>query len=1014
MNTSAGSIRQLKVRGYRVEPGEVEWILSSHESVADAVVSAIDDGPAGKRLVAYIAFKNDDAATNELRDYLRARLPEYMVPSLFIPVESLPLTPNGKVDFAALPAAAPASHPDQNYAAPGTPVEEMLAGIWADILRVERIGIHDNFFELGGHSLLAAQVLARLREVFNIDFPLIGLFEAPTIAELSERIEKASRTIEGLTLASIQPAPRDEKLPLSFVQQRLWFLDQLSPGSAVYNIPFPFRMSGVLNVYALERSIEAVIDRHEILRTVFPAVDGQPVQQLSPSPMFSLPVVDLSQLPDADRESSARRLVNEEIRRSFDVCRGPLLRAMLLRLGETEHVIVVTLHHIIFDGWSMGLLLHEVTAHYEALCAGDSPVLPELPIQYADFAYWQRQRLQGRVMENQLAYWTRQLGGEIPALNLPADRPRPQVQSYRGAHLRRQLPAGLSEELKAMSRKQGVTLFMTLLTALQLLLQRYSGQDDIIVGSPIASRPRVETENLIGCFLNTLMLRTDLSGDPTVAELLGRVRETTLGAYAHQELPFEQIVDALRAGRASSQSSLFRVWFTYQNTPRSQGQRLTNLMLSAYDPDPEVSQFDLVLMIANADDGLAATLSYSVDLFESETVERMWQHFQTLLAGIVARPEARLSELDMMTELERERQRVGHDDRERAKRARFKLAKPKAISLSPASLVKIENIYPGESLPLVIKPDAPDIDLTGWLENNREYIETELTRAGGILFRDFQMTSAGDFERFVNTSFSKLLEYKERSTPRTAIGKYVYTSTEYPAEQSIALHNEFSYAMSWPMRICFFCLEPSLTGGETPIADCRKVYQFLDPRIRDRFIEKQVMYARNYGLAIDLSWQTAFQTSDREEVERYCRNAPIDFEWLDGDRLRTRQVRRSVATHPKTGEPLWFNQAHLFHLSNLEQDVRESLLATFAPEDLPRNAYYGDGSAIGDAELDQVREAFRKATVLFPWQQGDVLLLDNMLVAHGRTTYTGNRQILVAMADPSEPDYETNNSAGVC
>jgi alpha-ketoglutarate-dependent taurine dioxygenase len=407
-----------------------------------------------------------------------------------------------------------------------------------------------------------------------------------------------------------------------------------------------------------------------------------------------------------------------------------------------------------------------------------------------------------------------------------------------------------------------------------------------------------------------------------------------------------------------------------------------------------------VLQIANADDGLSAILTYATDLFNRETVGRMWRHFQTLLEGIVARPDARLSEFEMKSAAEKEQQRSAQNQRERLQRAKFKLAKPKAINLAESKLVRTESIYSGESLPLVIKPEVPDVDLTNWVAGNREYVEAELTRVGGILFRGFQISSADDFERFVNTSFAHLLEYKERSTPRTAIGKYVYTSTEYPAEQSIALHNEFSYAMSWPMRICFFCSEAPLTGGETPIADCRKVYQYLDPQIRDRFIEKKVMYARNYGSKIDLSWQTAFQTTDRAEVEEYCRNAPIDFEWLDGDRLRTRQVRESVAAHPKTGEVVWFNQAHLFHMSNLEEDVRESLQATFEADELPRNAYYGDGSVISDDELDQVREAFRKATVRFPWQHGDVLLLDNMLVAHGRTPYTGDRKILVAMADP--------------
>jgi len=994
--------RQLKIRGYRVEPGEVESVLSSHGSVSDAVVIAIDDGQAGKRLVAYVVFKDEAApATDLLREYLRTKLPDYMVPSLFVTVASIPLTQNGKIDLAALPPVMSGTQTSgREYVAPRTPVEEMLAGIWSEVLGAPRVGINDNFFELGGHSLLAAQVLTRLREVFKIDFPLIGLFEAPTVADLGARIEKASSSVEGLMLSAIQPASRDGDLPLSFVQQRLWLLDQLSPGSAAYNIPFPFRISGPLNSRALERSIEDVIARHEILRTIFPNVDGQPVQKICPPFTFSIPIVDLSQLPAEEREDRARRLADEEIRRPFDVRRGPLLRAVLLRFSEAEHVIAVAFHHVVFDGWSMGLFLHEVSSLYEARSTGQTPKLPELPIQYADFASWQRQRLLGSVMENQLNYWMQNLAGELPVLELPTDRPRPRVQTFRGATLRRQLSSELSEALKTLSRKQGVTLFMTLLSALQFLLQRYSGQDDILIGSPIASRPRIETENLIGCFLNTLVLRTDLSGDPTFDELLGRVREVTLGAYAHQELPFEEVVDAVRPGLPAGQTSLFRVWFTYQNTPRSQGQRITDLALSTYDTDPGVAQFDLVLQIANADEGLSAILTYARDLFDPATVERLWHHFQTLLEGIVARPNARLSEFEMISEAEREQHRRAQGDRERQKRAKFKQAKPKAINLSQSGLVKTESIYPGGSLPLVIRPQVPDLDLTNWVAGNREYVEAELTRVGGILFRGFQVSSATDFERFVNTSFSHLLEYRERSTPRTAIGKYVYTSTEYPAEQSIALHNEFSYGMSWPMRICFFCQEAPLTGGETPIADCRNVYQLLDPHIRDRFIEKKVMYARNYGSKIDLSWQTAFQTTDRAEVERYCRNAPIDFEWLDGDRLRTHQVRESVATHPKTGEVVWFNQAHLFHMSNLEDDVRESLQATFEAQELPRNAYYGDGSAIDDSELDKVREAIRKATVLFRWQYGDVLLLDNMLVAHGRTPYTGNRKILVAMADP--------------
>ncbi|HET9712382.1 MAG TPA: amino acid adenylation domain-containing protein, partial [Pyrinomonadaceae bacterium] len=451
--------RQLKIRGYRVEPGEVESILLTHESVSDAVVIPIDDAPAVKRLVAYVVFNTDAPDTMEqLRDYLRTKLPDYMVPSLFIPVLSIPLTTNGKVDLAALPPATQGMQiSGRDYVAPRTPVEEMLAGIWSEILKVERIGINDNFFDLGGHSLLAAQVLSRLREVFKIDFPLIGLFEAPTVGELAGRIEKASATVEPLMLSPIEPAPRDGDLPLSFVQQRLWFLDQLSSRKAAYNIPFPFRISGLLDLAALEHSIEDVIGRHEILRTVFPNIDGQPVQEVRPPSAFSIPIVDLSELPEEERERLARHLANEEIDRSFDVRGGPLMRAVLLRFGDTEHVIVVTFHHIVFDGWSMGLFLHEVSAHYEAHTTGRTALLPELPIQYADFAHWQRERLSGSAMENQLKYWTQKLSGDLPVLELPTDRPRPQKQSFRGAHLRLALPPGLSESVKALSRKQGVT-----------------------------------------------------------------------------------------------------------------------------------------------------------------------------------------------------------------------------------------------------------------------------------------------------------------------------------------------------------------------------------------------------------------------------------------------------------------------------------------------------------------------------------------------------------------------------
>ncbi|HZG41380.1 MAG TPA: condensation domain-containing protein, partial [Longimicrobium sp.] len=552
---------QVKIRGFRVEPGEVEAVLRAWPGVREAAVVVREDVPGDRRLVAYIV---GDADTEALRAYVRQSLPEHMLPAAFVLLDALPLTPNGKLDRKALPAPDLASA-EETYVAPRTPVEEVLAGLWAEVLRLERVGVEESFFDLGGHSLLATRVVSRIRAVFSVELPLRALFEGPTVGEMAVRVEELRRA-ELPVLPPVVPAERTGALPLSFAQERLWFIDRMEPGSAVYNVPVALRLGGALDEAALERSLGEVVRRHEALRTVFAEVDGSPVQVIAPFGGFTLSVDDLSALGEADREAAVRRRAGEEALRAFDLSAGPLFRASLLRLGGEEHVLLLGMHHIVSDGWSMGVLQRELSALYEAYREGRESPLRELPVQYADYAVWQREQLEGEALDRQLAYWRERLAGAPELLELPTDHPRQSVQAYRGASVPVELSPKLLERLQALGRSEGATLYMTLLSAFQVLLGKHSGSEDIVVGSPIAGRTRKEVEELIGFFVNTLVLRTDLSGDPSFREVLRRVREATLGAYEHQEVPFERLVAELQPERSMSHAPLVQVLFSLQNT----------------------------------------------------------------------------------------------------------------------------------------------------------------------------------------------------------------------------------------------------------------------------------------------------------------------------------------------------------------------------------------------------------------------------------------------------------------
>nr|WP_231936465.1 non-ribosomal peptide synthetase [Fischerella sp. NIES-3754] len=646
---------QVKLRGFRIELGEIEAVISQHPAISASVVIVREDDTANKTLVAYITLHPDQTLTiPELRRFLEAKLPNYTLPTAFVILEALPLTPNGKIDRRALSAPDPTQLiSESNLVAPSTPVEEMLAGIWAEVLGIQKVGIHDNFFELGGHSLLATRVISQLRQVFKVELPLRCLFNQPTVAGLAKEIEKATKADLGLEIPPIQRISRTADLPLSFAQQRLWFLAQLEPDSPFYNIIDAVHLQGQLNLAALEQSFNEILRRHEALRTNFKTVEGQPVAFISSVTSQLLTVIDLAELPAAQRETKVEELALAEAQQPFNLETDTLLRVKLLSLSEQEYVILLTMHHIVSDGWSTSVLVHELATLYQAFCHGHPSPLPELPIQYIDFAAWQKQWLTGEVLESQLAYWRQQLHGAPAVLELPTDHPRPAVQSFRGATHSFRLSPEQTLALKTLSQQEGSTLFMTLLAAFKTLLYRYTGNNDIVIGSPIANRNHREIEGLIGFFVNTLVLRTDLSGNPSFRELLRRVREVALGAYAHQDVPFEKLVEKLQPQRNLSHTPLFQVMFVLQNA-HSLEIELPSLTLSTLESDSGTAKFDLTLYMAETASGMIGSVEYNTDLFEAQTIQRLAEHFQRLLSGIVANPEQRLEELPLLSEAEKQ------------------------------------------------------------------------------------------------------------------------------------------------------------------------------------------------------------------------------------------------------------------------------------------------------------------------------------------------------------------------
>jgi amino acid adenylation domain-containing protein len=637
---------QVKLRGFRVELGEIEARLGACEGVREAVVLAREDVPGDKRLVAYLTA-DAELPVAELRARLSAQLPDYMVPSAFVVLDAFPLTPNGKLDRKALPAPDGASLARHEYEAPQGEIERVLAEIWQQLLGIERAGRNDHFFELGGHSLLAVQMVSHVRDRLGVEVSLRELFARPVLQAFAQTVRDAGSS----TLGRIVKVGRERPLPLSLAQQRLWFIDQLdAAASRAYHMPAALRLSGRLHHDALKRALDTLVARQEGLRARLVAVEGVPHQVFAPEDAgFALQTLDLTSLAHDAREQAIVEQAAEEAGAPFDLSQGPLIRGRLLRTADEEHVLLITQHHIVSDGWSIGVIIREFAQLYAAYCEGRANPLPALEIQYADYAVWQRGWLQGDELEQQTAFWREHLSGAPALLELPTDRPRPPVQRYAGAVVPVALSAELAGQLRALAQAHGTTLFAVLLAGWSLLLSRLSGQDDVVVGAPVANRQRREVEALVGFFVNTLALRTRFAEPLTVSGLLAQVRETTLAAFAHQELPFEQVVEAVQPARSLSHSPLFQVMLSLNNTPGGDALALPGLTLSQVRSEHTIAQFDLSLSLNDGGAGLHGGIDYAVDLFDRSTVERFAGHFVTLLEAMVASDAQAVATLPIMT-----------------------------------------------------------------------------------------------------------------------------------------------------------------------------------------------------------------------------------------------------------------------------------------------------------------------------------------------------------------------------
>lgn len=983
--------RQVKLRGYRMEMGEIEQVLMNCPGVKMATVIVKKVNGEEQLLAYYTAYNNVEAEA--VRRNAARFLPDYMMPAYLVLLDHFPLTPNHKIDADALPLPALRETTDTAAEVRLRSTEKALMKMWEEVL-VTKPGLHDNFFELGGHSLKITRLLTLIREELGVQLELITVFLHPTIHRLAAVIDAAAT------------APADE-IPLieeqdhygmSFGQQRFFLSWELEKTSAANNLPLAFVLDGKLNIAALETAFNILIERHEVLRTLFFSATGSLRQKIQHPGIIPFRIIYTDLRTHATREITAREMAVAEADMPFDLERGPLMRVQVISMENDKYLLLLTMHHVISDEWSLEVLFKEIILLYNAGLSGSSEdVLPPLRLQHKDYSAWQQGQLSGGSLTAAAQYFKHSFSSPAPALHLAAVYPAPEAPVTGAGRIIFDLDPARSGGIKTLCSHQEITIYMALLGILNVWLLGYTGQRDIVIGTPAAARNHKDLEGQIGAYMNILALRTTFPDDITFTTLLKRIRQQVIDTLQHQHYPFEWLQRSLSAGKSTP---LYELGFTWQNTADVTGgdaaHTLQDINIGSYEQLGMSLKSGFWIHGWERGDSIRFSFSYNKLLYRPDTVDKMVADFQQIITAVCAAPDKHLDQLaaslKKVNKSNMDARKINEKNLER-----FNNILKKPVATDNGALVITSQTEGDQPYPLVLRPATDNIDVMSWAAENKETLLKKLSSAGALLLRGFGLSSLESFRALFNVIVDTPLDYVDQSSPRSLVADKLYTSTNHPADQLINMHNELSYSHKWPQHIAFFCLQPATQGGETPIADSRQVLANLSAATREEFLRRGIRYTRNLVEGIGLSWQSVYQTDDPLKVAQYCNEHDIMFEWKGDKHLKVSWTRPAIVPHPVTGEWVWFNHGHFFNTSNLDAMILESI---GGEDDMPFNTYYGDGAAISRQTLDEIKQAYEKAKMNFTWQKGDVLLLDNMLMSHGRNPYKGERTVLVGMGTP--------------
>lgn len=1002
---------QVKINGKRVELQEIEAVIKDILQIDQALIVLYE-----REKVAYLcAYLVTDLVIDkkELNAKLVTKIPDHMIPQFFVTITEFPMTTNGKVDKKNLPIPDFKNSDAKNIIAPRNKIENRIAEIIKQTLKMEKVSVDHNFFKVGGHSLLATQAISKINQEFGVELELKTFFSQPTVEKLAVVVSK----LEQRKISTIEPVKKQELYEPSQAQKRLWVLEHFEEEKGAYTISDAFRMEGELDVKLFKKTIQFLVQRHEMLRTVFVTdIKGNPKQKILPiaDVVSSIHFVDLRDAPN--KEQLAADLCIKEAACHFDLEKGPLMKLHLFQLADNKYVLLLVFHHIIVDGWSLSILMNELLTVYNDLKNGKKPYLTPLRIQYKDYAAWHNTKLEPANILKYKEYWLEHYKEGTSSISIPTNFDRPSVKTSHAKRKVFELSKGFTSQLVAQSKETNTTLFMYVLSVLNLLLYSRTNSKNVIIGTPVAGRNHGDIENQIGLFLNTLAIKSTIDEDKKVGDFLKEIKEQTINAFDHQVYPFDMLIEDLNVQRDASRFPLFDVGFTWQNidgsVPIKEGKDgLQNLTVKSFKYDHQRVKTDLWFHGWESKEALHFSVTYNKDLFKPQTIDDLIIDFKELFYAVVKSEEKNIKKI--VTDMEQTRSEKNRSKQTALKKDNFKKflsVKAKPVNFSKKEdLVSIEPLLKDKGYPLTIMPKIEGLVLSEWIKNNNEFILGHLRKTGALLVRGFRIKDGDEFQNAMGSLSSKSMSYVDQSSPRTKVSNKVYTSTDHPEDQRINMHNELSYSHDWPLIISFYCQTPPEKNGETPIADTREVLKCISETTRNKFLEHGIRYTRNLVNGIGLSWQQVYQTESKEEVEEHCRSNDIDFVWVSEEHLQISWNRPAIQKHPVTGELTWFNHGFFFNAFNLDQAIHD-----ITPDKnlLPFNTLFGNGEEISFEEFSELNDAFEKCKIKFPWQKGDILILDNMSMAHGRESYEGERKILVSMNDPFS-ELELNHSLTV-